>query len=391
MADFTNKQSTERPSTAGQEQTAHAPDTEMRAINEHLVIAAIRHQELAETALRSEESAKRSGELYRLLTQNFPHGLVLLFDHDLRHVLAGGSGLNAPGFTKEALEGKTIRKGFTPQICRQIEPAYRAALTGQTTVLEVLIPVEAPAQHAHSQPAADRVFQFRTLPAVNDQGHILTGMAMVQDITEHRGAEEALRWQAYHDPLTGLPNRALLHDRLEQVLAMFRRSGELAALLFLDLNQFKQVNDTLGHAAGDSLLQIVAARLTNCVRAEDTVARLGGDEFVVLLPSVQNAGDAAQIAEAIVVLLEAPAMIADREVLVTVSLGISIFPFDAADGASLLKKADAAMYRSKMHHYSKVAHRSKADYSADHPPDIRSDTSLPNVNHSAEVRRKHRD
>jgi len=376
MAEGTERQSSERHSnerqsaggheqdaetngaeTNGAEtQSAETKDEEMRAINERLVIAAVRQQELAEAATRSAESALRSGELYRLLAKNFPGGMVLLFDQDLRHILADGKGLSALGLSKEALEAGTIWERFDPETCRRIEPAYRAVLAGETTVLEVLFPDET------SQGKGERVYQVHTLPVRDDGGGILAGMAVAQDVTEQRWAEEAVRWQARHDVLTGLPNRALLRDRLEQVLAMAERSGELIALLFLDLDRFKHVNDTWGHAAGDQLLKAVAARLTGCLRAEDTAARLGGDEFVVVLPGLQAAGDAAKVAQEVAALLASPVLIAGpginaHEVFATASVGISLFPFDGRNAASLMKHAAAAMYRSKEERHQEERHQ----------------------------------
>jgi len=122
-------------------------------------------------------------------------------------------------------------------------------------------------------------------------------------------------------------------------------------LLFLDVDHFKQVNDTWGHAAGDRLLEAIAARLTGCLRSEDTVARIGGDEFIVLLPSLQAAGDAAKIAEKIIATLAEPMLIEDHAMSVTASTGISIFPRDGRDAASLIKNADAAMYHAKKAHH----------------------------------------
>ena len=343
MADDVERQSAtgRKRVVEGREQDAETKASEMLAINERLLIAAVRQQELAEAATQSAEDALKSGELYRLLARNYPGGMVLLFDHDLRHLLADGSGLGALGLSKEALEARTIWERFAPETCRQLEPAYRAALAGETAVLEALFPVETP------QGNRERVYQVQTLPVRDNQGHILAGMAVAQDVTEQRLAEEAVRWQARHDVLTGLPNRALLHDRLEQVLTIAERSGELVALLFLDLDRFKHVNDTWGHAAGDQLLKAVAARLTGRLRAEDTAARLGGDEFIVVLPGLQVAGDTARVAQEVAALFAAPIMIDDHELFVTASVGISLFPFDGHDAASLMKHADAAMYQSK--------------------------------------------
>ncbi len=311
------------------EESRHA---ELRSINERLVIASVRQQELADAAFKS-------AELYRLLARNFPNGMVLLFDHDLRHTLADGAGLTALGLSKNATEGKTIWDAFPPLICSQIESAYRAALAGETVVIEI--------PFGGAGEPGEGVFQIHALPVRDEAGSVLAGMAMVQDVTEQRRTEDTIRWQAYHDALTGLPNRALLRERLEQVLAMSERSGELAALLFLDLDHFKHINDTLGHAAGDRLLQAVATRLANSVRSEDTVARMGGDEFLALLPSLQAPEDAAHIAQKITALFAAPLSLGDREVSVTASVGVSLFPFDGRDAESLLRHADVAMYRSK--------------------------------------------
>ncbi len=199
---------------------------------------------------------------------------------------------------------------------------------------------------------SERTYQIHTLPVRDDEDTILIGMAVAQDVTDQRYAEEIIRWQAHHDVLTRLPNRALLRDRLDRVLAMSERSGEIVALLFLDLNGFKQVNDTLGHAVGDRLLETLAARLTGCLRAADTVARMGGDEFVVLLPSLQAAVDAAGVANKVMETLAVPIALDDVQLSVTVSVGISVFPFDGRDSASLLESADAAMYRAKAGHHA---------------------------------------
>ena len=327
---------------------------EIRAINEKLLIAAIRQQELAEAAiesagnvLKNTESALKTGELYRQMARNFPNGIVLLFDHDLRHILADGRGLVALELSQKILEGRTVWESFAPQDSRQIELAYRAALAGETTVSEVLFPAG-----ANSKGNGERVYQLHTVPVMDDRGNIVAGMAVAQDVTERRQAEEAIRWQAHHDALTGLPNRVLLRDRLDQVLAMSKRSDGIAALLFLDLDHFKQVNDTLGHDVGDRLLQHVAACLTGCLRAEDTAARIGGDEFVVILPGLQSAGDAATVVQKIAARLAATVHIDGHEMSVNVSVGISLFPIDGRDAATLMKRADAAMYQSKQDHYT---------------------------------------
>jgi diguanylate cyclase (GGDEF)-like protein len=153
--------------------------------------------------------------------------------------------------------------------------------------------------------------------------------------------------QAQHDFLTGLPNRLLLTDRLTQAIALRRRHGNKVVLLFLDLDFFKRVNDSLGHLIGDKLLQSVARRLTACVRTSDTVCRLGGDEFVVLLSEIEHLDAAARSAEKLLSAVAVPHIIGGHEVHVTLSMGISVCPDDGQDAEAMLKNADTAMYHAK--------------------------------------------
>ncbi len=156
-----------------------------------------------------------------------------------------------------------------------------------------------------------------------------------------------MEYHAHHDALTGLPNRILLNDRITSELAHARRQQTSAALLFLDLDRFKIINDSLGHAVGDQLLRVIARRLNNCVRDEDTVARLGGDEFMVLLPRISGSADAGRIARKIIDCLVNPISCNGHELHITTSIGISIFPHDGTDAETLIKHADISMYRAK--------------------------------------------
>ncbi len=162
-----------------------------------------------------------------------------------------------------------------------------------------------------------------------------------------RDAEARHVHEAYHDPLTGLPNRALLADRLQQAIEHAQRAQGNLGLLFLDLDRFKIINDTLGHAVGDQLLRTVALRLRECVRAEDTIARLGGDEFMVLLADLSHAGDAGRVAEKILAHLAEPFQCEGHELAITTSIGISLYPENGTDAGVLMKNADLSMYRAK--------------------------------------------
>jgi diguanylate cyclase (GGDEF)-like protein/PAS domain S-box-containing protein len=156
-----------------------------------------------------------------------------------------------------------------------------------------------------------------------------------------------LRHLAYHDPLTGLPNRKQFYERLQESLDLARNNNRLMALLFLDLDGFKQVNDTLGHDQGDELLKIVSQRLTGCLRGSDTVSRLGGDEFTVILPGIPRVEDAARVAEKILGTLSQAFVLGEKTVFVTVSIGISLYPMNGDAVDTLIKNADTAMYRAK--------------------------------------------
>lgn len=180
-----------------------------------------------------------------------------------------------------------------------------------------------------------------TVPGVN--GVVLS----LRDLTQLKAAQSELHRLAFYDPLTGLANRQLFRDRLSNVVRRARRSGEPAALMFLDLDGFKRINDTLGHDAGDELLRQVAQWLEGCVREEDSVARLGGDEFVVLLSQISGSGAAAKVAEAILHRLCQRVRLSGHEVGITVSIGITMIPHDSEDAGALMKFADLAMYRAK--------------------------------------------
>jgi len=174
-----------------------------------------------------------------------------------------------------------------------------------------------------------------------------TNQQLQTEIFERMEAEQRIWHIAHHDALTGLPNRSLLHDRLDQALTQAARSEHRLAVMFLDLDRFKSVNDTLGHHVGDQLLKHVAERLREAVRAVDIVSRLGGDEFVVILPEVQGPDDAIRVAQKIIAAL-APAVTLDGNLLhATPSIGISIFPDHGSEAYGLMKHADTAMYHAK--------------------------------------------
>ena len=189
---------------------------------------------------------------------------------------------------------------------------------------------------------------WQTITAVRDpQGNLYQFISIFSDITEKKVSEEHIFHLAHYDVVTELHNRASFQDLLEKAIIHAQRNKEQLALLYLDLDNFKLINDASGHAVGDMLLKHIATRMTDIIREEDTIARLGGDEFVILLTNINSSQNAARIAEKVLSELNNPILLDNIEVVVTGSIGISTYPADGVDTASLLKNADAAMYRAK--------------------------------------------
>ena len=190
--------------------------------------------------------------------------------------------------------------------------------------------------------------EWLTVSAVRDDAGVTTHyVGVFSDITKVKESQEKLDHMAHHDPLTALPNRLLFHDRLLHALQRAARDQEQLAILFIDLDRFKNVNDTLGHHVGDELLKQVAAALATLLRDGDTLARLGGDEFIVLLENIEGEFGAGHVAEKLMAMFEEPFMVSDYELFVTGSVGISLYPNDATDLNMLIRNADIAMYQAK--------------------------------------------
>ena len=200
-----------------------------------------------------------------------------------------------------------------------------------------------------------RWISINTRPIFDDSGKKVDAVvASFNDITKRKAAEEALNgsqerlyFLATHDVLTSLPNRSLLEARIDHATALAQRMGAQIAVLFVDLDRFKTINDTLGHAAGDVVLKVVAARLKECVRDSDTVARQGGDEFIVVMENVQSTAEVKLASDRMRARLARPMLIEGQEIYVTASIGVSVFPKDAQQAAPLIRHADVAMYRAK--------------------------------------------
>jgi diguanylate cyclase (GGDEF)-like protein/PAS domain S-box-containing protein len=184
-------------------------------------------------------------------------------------------------------------------------------------------------------------------PVHDRAGHVIGAVIAFHDVSEARTMWLEMIRAAQHDCLTNLPNRLLLNERISQSISLARRQNKQIAVVFVDLDRFKYINDSLGHAVGDKLLQSVAERLSACLRASDTISRQGGDEFVILLPDIAYPGDAAASAEKLLFSLRTPHCIEGRDLHIDGSIGISIFPEDGEDAETLIKHTDTAMYHAK--------------------------------------------
>ncbi|REL30764.1 putative bifunctional diguanylate cyclase/phosphodiesterase [Thalassotalea euphylliae] len=207
---------------------------------------------------------------------------------------------------------------------------------------------EDPTRHINGviELSSNRFFEYRSLPQIAD-GKLIGRVWCFRDITQQKESEDLIQHQAYHDALTGLPNRNLLLDRVEHALALAKRSEQLLAVLFIDLDNFKRVNDTEGHKAGDELLIELVQRVKSRLREQDTLARLGGDEFVLLLESVASKQDIRALCEELLAILTEPFCLSGRQHFVSCSIGVACFPQDDNSAEHLILKADMAMYQAK--------------------------------------------
>ncbi len=295
--------------------------------------------------IQAEQALHTSEELFRLLSEH-ASDLLRIVQGDGTILYASPSHRRILGYAPADLLGRPSFDFVHPDDLGRMLAEFNAAVERGDAVITSTYRV----RYADG---SWRVIEVTATDHLADP--VLRGLVVNgRDITQRVAAEEALRRSedrfrtlAHHDTLTGLPNRVLFQDRLARALADARGHEHSAALLFLDLDGFKAINDTHGHDAGDLLLRLVAQRLRGCVRDGDTVARLGGDEFTLLLPDIRSAQNAAVVARKILDDLTAPVTVAGHSVQVTASIGVGLYPSDGADADVLLHNADLAMYRAK--------------------------------------------
>jgi diguanylate cyclase (GGDEF)-like protein/PAS domain S-box-containing protein len=292
---------------------------------------------------RAEEVLRESEEKYRVLYESSRDAIMMLAPPEWQFTAGNQAAI--------ALFGARDEREFVTAAPWSLSPEYQP--DGELSSVKARQMIEAALQRGshffewtHKKISSEEFPAAVLLTRAIYRGQPIL-QATVRDITDSKVSEERLQYLAYYDALTGLPNRTLLQDRLTKALASARRRKDKVALLFLDLDRFKDINDSLGHSVGDLVLKEVAERLKKWAREQDTVARLGGDEFLIVLTAVKDACDAAIAAERLMDAMIAEFVVRGHPLMVSCSLGISIFPEHGAESETLIKNADAAMYSAK--------------------------------------------
>jgi diguanylate cyclase (GGDEF)-like protein len=297
--------------------------------------------------LQKKEEALREGEELNTLILNSLTSLIAVLDKEgniltINKTWEQFASEHGNSFPSWAEVGVNYLK-----VCQQASEAgidgARKALAGIQAVLNGS-QTQFTLEYSFRSSGKELWFLMRVTRLAGKQGRVVV---IHTDITERKQAEDTIRHLAYHDALTGLPNRTLFSDRIALAMAQAHRNGHKLAVMFMDLDRFKIINDTLGHSIGDKLLQEVARRLVDCLREGDTVARLGGDEFLVLLPKVDHVEDVAKMAERILEIFKIPFRLDNYEPFISSSIGIALYPDDGDNVRTLLKNADIALNRAK--------------------------------------------
>jgi len=317
---------------------------------------AVRKLELERENARMTHQIEQSEQWHRLLVNTSPD-VIYTLDADARFSYLNDSIERTLGY----MPGELIGRHYTTIVASdQLESAlyrFNERRTGEraTRNLELMLRRKDDLLSSLTERTSDQrvVVELSSMgmyrPTSLGMGEFLGSYGVARDISARKQAEATITFQAYHDLLTGLPNRALFKDRLGQAMVYAKRHGQTMATLFLDMDHFKVVNDTLGHLVGDGLLQALSQRLRECLREGDTLSRIGGDEFMLLLPHIRTRDNAAYIAQKILLSLKQPFNIEGHELYVGLSIGIAIYPEDGDSIETLIKHADIAMYHAKDH------------------------------------------
>ncbi len=313
---------------------------------------ALKEKRLKKQNLFMQQQLSESERLHRYIVNTSPD-IIYILDQDGHFTFINERIESLLGFSKEEIVGKHYSFLVHHDDMEQAKYVFNERRIGTRAAKNIELRLKC------KDDGKSRHFNNRTLPIELSAMGMYTGNSqssssytgtygVARDVTERKIAEETINFQAYHDLLTKLPNRALLRDRLSLAISQAKREDEKLAVMFLDLDRFKNINDSLGHMIGDELLQQVSMRLKECIRAADTLARFGGDEFTLMLPRLHNArDDACKLANKITNILKQPFNIEGHELYVSASIGIALYPQDGTSIDTLIKHADVAMYHVK--------------------------------------------
>ena len=313
---------------------------------------ALKEKRLKKQNLFMQQQLSESERLHRYIVNTSPD-IIYILDQDGHFTFINERIESLLGFSKEEIVGKHYSFLVHHDDMEQAKYVFNERRIGTRAAKNIELRLKC------KDDGKSRHFNNRTLPIELSAMGMYTGNSqsissytgtygVARDVTERKIAEETINFQAYHDLLTKLPNRALLRDRLSLAISQAKREDEKLAVMFLDLDRFKNINDSLGHMIGDELLQQVSMRLKECIRAADTLARFGGDEFTLMLPRLHNArDDASKLANKITNILKQPFIVEGHELYVSASIGIALYPQDGTSIDTLIKHADVAMYHVK--------------------------------------------
>ena len=291
--------------------------------------------------IQAEKVIKEERALLRTLIDHIP-AFIYAKDEKCRFILNNRAHIQSMGAKNQKdLQGKTDLDVFPEELAKHYLAADEAVVTFGFPILDK-------EEMYFNRNTGEAIWISATKAPIKDEnGNVIGLVGVSTDITERKLAEQRLQHLATHDPLTGLPNRVLLFDRLKHAMALARRNETFVALLFIDLDGFKNINDEHGHEKGDFVLQELAIRLQERARESDTIGRLSGDEFIYILENISGGVNPKKVAERLLSSIREPFSINGVEVYLTASIGVSIFPEDSDDPRELLRKADIAMYRKK--------------------------------------------
>ena len=315
-----------------------------------VVVAVLMTRRSVIRTARAEQALRESEERLRLVANSVP-ALISYVDREQRFRFSNRTYDDWFGIPQERMLGRSVAEVFGEENHARMKPHIERVLGGEEVEFEF----------ATNAGGRNRALQLACVPHLAEDGTVLGFYMLGNDVTALKRAQEDLRFAAiqlqhdarrleflaHHDTLTGLPNRAMFHERAREAVAHARRHDKTAAVLFLDLDNFKEVNDELGHDVGDGLLKAIASRLRACVRGDDFIARIGGDEFCVLLQDIAEPREAASVAQKLIHELRSDYAVGEHRVRSGASIGIACVPQDGHDVETLLRLADAAMYRAK--------------------------------------------